>query len=132
MTTASGDSSSASSIAASPSRAVPTTASSGWRSINGESASKKGASSSARRTRMVPAASASSMDPQVSLVGRVFSTTRRKVAVIGATLDLGAGRRGVDMGPSAIRYAGLASRLAELGYEYVDLGNVLVSELGEA
>jgi arginase len=49
---------------------------------------------------------------------------RRKVAVIGATLDLGAGRRGVDMGPSAIRYAGLAARLAELGYEYVDLGNV--------
>jgi arginase len=44
--------------------------------------------------------------------------------VIGANLDLGAGRRGVDMGPSAIRYAGLASRLDELGYEYVDLGNV--------
>jgi arginase len=49
---------------------------------------------------------------------------RRKVAVIGANLDLGAGRRGVDMGPSAIRYAGLAARLDELGYEYVDLGNV--------
>jgi arginase len=49
---------------------------------------------------------------------------RPKVAVIGATLDLGAGRRGVDMGPSAIRYAGLAARLSELGYEYVDLGNV--------
>jgi arginase len=49
---------------------------------------------------------------------------RPKVAVIGANLDLGAGRRGVDMGPSAIRYAGLASRLDELGYEYVDLGNV--------
>jgi arginase len=31
----------------------------------------------------------------------------REVAVIGAPLDLGAGRRGVDMGPSAIRYAGL-------------------------
>jgi arginase len=46
------------------------------------------------------------------------------VAVIGASLDLGAGRRGVDMGPSAIRYAGLASRLDALGYEYVDLGNV--------
>ncbi|MDX6406958.1 MAG: arginase [Gaiellaceae bacterium] len=44
--------------------------------------------------------------------------------MIGANLDLGAGRRGVDMGPSAIRYAGLASRLDELGYEYVDLGNV--------
>src|SRR5256884_9363692 len=49
---------------------------------------------------------------------------RRRVAVIGASLDLGAGRRGVDMGPSAIRYAGLASRLDELGYDYADLGNV--------
>jgi arginase len=49
---------------------------------------------------------------------------RRKVAVIGANLDLGAGRRGVDMGPSAIRYAGLASRLDELGHEHVDFGNV--------
>jgi arginase len=46
------------------------------------------------------------------------------IAVIGAALDLGAGRRGVDMGPSAIRYADLAARLAELGYETVDLGNV--------
>ncbi len=48
----------------------------------------------------------------------------RKVAVIGAALDLGAGRRGVDMGPSAIRYAGLAARIAELGHAYVDRGNV--------
>ena len=48
----------------------------------------------------------------------------RKASVIGAALDLGAGRRGVDMGPSAIRYAGLDARLAELGYEYVDRGNV--------
>ena len=44
--------------------------------------------------------------------------------MIGAALDLGAGRRGVDMGPSAIRYAGLDARLAELGYEHVDRGNV--------
>jgi arginase len=49
---------------------------------------------------------------------------QHKVAVIGAALDLGAGRRGVDMGPSAIRYAGLANRIAELGHEYVDWGNV--------
>lgn len=49
---------------------------------------------------------------------------QQKVAVIGAALDLGAGRRGVDMGPSAIRYAGLATRIAELGHEYVDWGNV--------
>jgi arginase len=48
----------------------------------------------------------------------------RKVAAIGAALDLGQGRRGVDMGPSAIRYAGLAARIDELGLEYVDWGNV--------
>jgi arginase len=46
------------------------------------------------------------------------------VAAIGAALDLGQGRRGVDMGPSAIRYAGLAARIDELGLEYVDWGNV--------
>jgi len=46
------------------------------------------------------------------------------VAVIGAGLDLGAGRRGVDMGPSAIRYAGLNERLAELGLACTDWGNV--------
>jgi arginase len=46
------------------------------------------------------------------------------VAVIGAALDLGAGRRGVDMGPSAIRYADLAARIRSLGRRYVDLGNV--------
>ena len=47
-----------------------------------------------------------------------------RVAVIGAPLDLGAGRRGVDMGPSAIRYAGLQERLTVLGYECADWGNV--------
>jgi arginase len=53
-----------------------------------------------------------------------MSTKQQKVAVIGAALDLGAGRRGVDMGPSAIRYAGLDNRIGELGLEYVDWGNV--------
>jgi arginase len=48
----------------------------------------------------------------------------RNVAVIGAALDLGQGRRGVDMGPSAIRYAGLEERLAGLGYVVRDQGNV--------
>jgi arginase len=47
-----------------------------------------------------------------------------RAAIIGAPLDLGAGRRGVDMGPSAIRYAGLEERLAELGVDCVDRGNV--------
>ena len=51
----------------------------------------------------------------------------QSVAVIGAALDLGAGRRGVDMGPSAIRYAGLAERLSTLGREVVDHGNVPVA-----
>jgi arginase len=50
--------------------------------------------------------------------------TDRKVAIIGAPLDLGAGRRGVDMGPSAIRYAGLEARLDALGYDCFDWGNV--------
>ncbi|HSP71478.1 MAG TPA: arginase, partial [Gaiellaceae bacterium] len=49
------------------------------------------------------------------------------VAVIGAGLDLGAGRRGVDMGPSAIRYAGLDARIRSLGRECVDLGDVRTS-----
>jgi arginase len=48
----------------------------------------------------------------------------REIAVIGAALDLGQGRRGVDMGPSAIRYAGLEERLAGLGYAVRDHGNV--------
>ena len=44
--------------------------------------------------------------------------------MIGASLDLGAGRRGVDMGPSAIRYADLAARIEHLGRRCVDWGNV--------
>lgn len=48
----------------------------------------------------------------------------RGIAIIGATLDLGQGRRGVDMGPSALRYAGLEDRLASLGYAVNDEGNV--------
>jgi arginase len=48
----------------------------------------------------------------------------KQVAIIGAALDLGAGRRGVDMGPSAIRYAGLHDRLAGIGYHVLDWGDV--------
>jgi arginase len=50
--------------------------------------------------------------------------TAPPVALIGAGLDLGAGRRGVDMGPSAIRYAGLQERIESLGRECVDHGDV--------
>jgi arginase len=51
-------------------------------------------------------------------------TSARTIAVLGAALDLGQGRRGVDMGPSAIRYAGLVGRLAGLGLGVHDLGTV--------
>lgn len=43
-------------------------------------------------------------------------------------MDLGAGRRGVDMGPSALRLAGINERLASLGYDVKDLGNVVVAQ----
>lgn len=48
----------------------------------------------------------------------------RPVHLLGVPLDLGAGRRGVDMGPSAIRIAGLGERIAALGREVVDRGNI--------
>ena len=50
------------------------------------------------------------------------------IAVIGAPLDLGAGRRGVDMGPSALRLAQMHTRLSSLGYTVQDLGNVEVEQ----
>lgn len=52
-------------------------------------------------------------------------TTSHEVAILGAALDLGTTRRGVDMGPSAIRYSGLAERLEGLGLSVADRGNVL-------
>jgi arginase len=48
------------------------------------------------------------------------------IHLIGVPLDLGAGRRGVDMGPSAIRIAGVRERLARLGYQVIDTGDVPV------
>ena len=49
---------------------------------------------------------------------------QRKVRIIGVPMDLGQMRRGVDMGPSAIRYAGLSARLARLGHTINDAGNI--------
>lgn len=49
-----------------------------------------------------------------------------QLAILGIPMDLGAGRRGVDMGPSAIRLAQLAQQLEALGHEVTDLGNVAV------
>jgi arginase len=64
------------------------------------------------------------MTDNVSLAALAAEETQQPVAVIGAGLDLGAGRRGVDMGPSAIRYAGLDERIAELGRRCEDRGDV--------
>ncbi len=49
-----------------------------------------------------------------------------QIDIIGVPIDLGADRRGVDMGPSAIRYAHLQSKLEALGYSVVDKGNIEV------
>jgi arginase len=46
-------------------------------------------------------------------------------------MDLGSGRRGVDMGPSAIRIAGVADRLRELGHKVVDDGNIVIKNMEE-
>jgi arginase len=59
----------------------------------------------------------------VSDMGRP-ETAQQPVAIIGAGLDLGAGRRGVDMGPSAIRYAGLDERIRAVGHAVADWGDV--------
>ncbi len=52
--------------------------------------------------------------------------TNKHITIIGVPLDYGADRRGVDMGPSAIRYAGLHERLRRVGHEVTDVGNLPV------
>lgn len=48
----------------------------------------------------------------------------KKISIIGVPMDLGQSRRGVDMGPSAIRYAGVIERLRQLSYQVDDLGDL--------
>ncbi len=55
----------------------------------------------------------------------------RTVEIVGVPMDLGGNRRGVDMGPSAVRYAGLAEKLAAIGYSVKDRGNVRVADPDE-
>src|ERR1700693_4668687 len=50
------------------------------------------------------------------------------IRVIGAPMDLGADRRGVDIGTSAIRYAGLSDHLRCLGYTVRDVGNIVIPQ----
>ena len=53
-------------------------------------------------------------------------SSQKQIHLLGVPMDLGQNRRGVDMGPSALRYAGLQPRLERLGYRVHDSGNVTV------
>lgn len=55
---------------------------------------------------------------------------QKNVSIIGVPMDLGQNRRGVDMGPSAMRYAGVQSRIEKLGHKVSDDGDVLIEALG--
>lgn len=52
----------------------------------------------------------------------------QKIRILGVPMDLGQSRRGVDMGPSALRVAGLQARLKQLGYSVEDIGNIPVKQ----
>jgi len=57
--------------------------------------------------------------------------SRPVVEIVGVPMDLGGSRLGVDMGPSAIRYAGLVGKLSEVGYRVKDRGNIRVADPDE-
>ena len=59
--------------------------------------------------------------------GALEVASPHEIAVIAISIDLGAGRRGVDMGPSAMRIAGLSAMLDDLGYEVHEAGTVTAS-----
>ena len=59
-------------------------------------------------------------------------TKQQTIAILGVPQDYGAGRRGVDMGPSAIRVANLTARLTALGHRVADLGNLPVEQPEQA
>jgi arginase len=52
----------------------------------------------------------------------------QKIRIIGVPMDLGQSRRGVDMGPSALRVAGLQARIEQLGLQVEDIGNISVKQ----
>src|SRR5215472_13579513 len=82
-----------------------------------------GWSISGRRLRSPECSTGHGHDPAAQVVMRPSH-----ISIIGVPLDLGAGRRGVDMGPSAVRVANLNARLSEIGFEVDDLGNVPVAQ----
>jgi arginase len=61
-------------------------------------------------------------------MGKVKFTKRlkKKIGIVGFPIDLGADRRGVDMGPSALRYAHLEQKLENMGYVVKDFGDIVI------
>ena len=49
----------------------------------------------------------------------------KNIAIIGSQMDLGAFRKGVDMGPLAIRHAGLSEKIRDIGYDVKDYGDIV-------
>ena len=66
-------------------------------------------------------------DPEENIPALPRHFHGKKIRVIGVPLDLGQSRRGVDMGPSAVRVAGLQARLEALGHIVEDGGNIAVA-----
>jgi len=62
----------------------------------------------------------------IKLKKQMKSIPKENVSIIGFPMDLGADRRGVDMGPSALRIAGLQSKLESLGYKVIDNGDIKI------
>jgi len=57
---------------------------------------------------------------------RYLKKLKKKIGIIGFPMDLGADRRGVDMGPSALRYAQVQKKLEEIGYKVKDFGDIYI------
>jgi arginase len=74
----------------------------------------------------MPKTSRISPVPATLQPGGAQSLPTRDIRMIGVPLDMGASRRGVDMGPSAVRVAGLEARLEALGHRVTDAGNIRV------
>jgi arginase len=72
--------------------------------------------------KMTAARAGESAEPR----GGTQARPARRIQVLGVPLDMGASRRGVDMGPSAMRVAGLEARLESLGHQVTDGGNIRV------
>lgn len=67
---------------------------------------------------------AKKVTPKYTIRGGYIHMNKKQISMIGVPIDYGQSRRGVDMGPSAIRYAGVKERLENLSYTVTDLGNV--------